>query len=47
MIDDAVAEEMSKMTLFTSQVSWKMFIPPLPAHQVISFVRVFFISYIF
>ena len=22
------------MTLYTSYVSWKMFIPPLPAHQV-------------
>ena len=33
MVDDAMMEEMSSMTLYTSQVSWKMFIPPLPAHQ--------------
>ena len=33
IVDEAVVEEMSRMTLYTSQVSWKMFIPPLPAHQ--------------
>ena len=34
LVDDKVAEELTDMTLYTNYVSWKMFIPPLPAHQV-------------
>jgi len=33
LVDDDVVEEMSDMVLYSSEVSWKMFIPPLPAHQ--------------
>eukprot|EP00092_Neocalanus_flemingeri_P000749 GFUD01000793.1.p1 GENE.GFUD01000793.1~~GFUD01000793.1.p1 ORF type:complete len:1909 (+),score=561.12 GFUD01000793.1:540-5729(+) len=33
LVDDDVVEEMSGMVLYSSDVSWKMFIPPLPAHQ--------------
>ena len=37
LVDSRVAEELTDMTLYTSYVSWKMFIPPLPAHQVRDF----------
>lgn len=33
IIDDNVIDEMKNMVLYTGEVSWKMFIPPLPAHQ--------------
>ena len=39
LVEDAVAEELTDMTIYTSYVSWKMFIPPLPAHQVLVLVE--------
>ena len=33
LVDDEVMEELRGMVLYSSDVSWKMFIPPLPAHQ--------------
>ena len=39
LVEDAVAEELTDMTIYTSYVSWKMFIPPLPAHQVLVLVK--------
>ena len=33
VLSEEVGEEMTSMRLYSSQVSWKMFIPPLPAHQ--------------